>query len=106
MAVLGFAFWMVARLYSTSDVGLGSALISAVGFLSLLSGKFSAKLVASSPGLQGEKAIVEGFASIAYSSRREGGNGFKPREIDISRSLPLFPFHVGGANKTDILGCR
>ena len=29
MAVLGFAFWVVARLYSTSDVGLGSALISA-----------------------------------------------------------------------------
>ena len=43
------------------------------GFLSLLSGKFSAKLVASSPRLQGEKARVEGFAFVVFSSRRERG---------------------------------
>ncbi len=36
-AVLGFAFWVVvARLYPTSDVGLGSALISAAGLLSFI----------------------------------------------------------------------
>lgn len=36
-AFLGFIFWIVvARLYSTSDVGLGSALLSAVGLLSFI----------------------------------------------------------------------
>lgn len=36
-AILGFVFWIVvARLYSTSDVGLGSALLSAVGLLSFI----------------------------------------------------------------------
>ena len=38
-ALLGFSFWVaVARLYIESDVGIASALISAVSLLAFLSG--------------------------------------------------------------------
>lgn len=66
-APLGFAFWIVvARLYSASDVGLASAIVSAMGLLAVLSGLgFEMGVIRFLPQAENKRAMVNSCLTIA-----------------------------------------
>jgi len=98
-SLLGFVFWIVAvRLYSTEAVGLGSAIISALGLLAIFSELgLGIGLIRFLPGAgkDGNDMLntcftVSGLASMAIALIFLAGLGFWSPALLLVRQHPIF----------------
>src|SRR4030067_2560894 len=98
-SILGFVFWIiVARFYSPSEVGLATALISAVGLLGIFSQLgFQFGLVRYLPGENDKKGMINssltivGLFSLLLVMIFVAGLGFwSPALLFIQKDAALF----------------